>query len=82
MPRDATHGDWTTNIAMLLAKELRRPPRAIAESLVDAFPWSRGVPFQKPEVAGAGFVNFRYDGCVSCRELPAAHSAKRGDGVR
>ncbi len=59
VPRDASHGDWTTNLAMVLAKDAKRPPRQIAEALARAFPASGG-PFAPPEVAGAGFLNFRY----------------------
>jgi arginyl-tRNA synthetase len=59
VPREAAHGDWTTNLAMILAKEAKRPPRALAEALAAAFPDdpSRFLP---PEVAGPGFLNFRY----------------------
>ena len=31
IPRDSSHGDWTTNLALVLAKEVGRPPRAVAE---------------------------------------------------
>src|SRR5262245_54106153 len=58
IPRDASHGDWTTNLAMTLAKEARTAPRALAERLAKAFP--RGDVLQSPEVAGPGFLNFRY----------------------
>jgi len=58
VPRDPDHGDWTTNLAMTLAKPLRRPPRAIAEALAAVFPESDVVA--RPEVAGPGFLNFRY----------------------
>ncbi len=59
VPRETAHGDWTTNLAMVLAKEAKRPPRALAEALAAAFPAdpSRFLP---PEVAGPGFLNFRY----------------------
>ena len=59
IPRDPAHGDWTTNIAMLLAREARRPPRALAEAIVEAFPRDP-ARFASVEVAGPGFVNFRY----------------------
>ena len=59
VPRDATHGDWTTNVALLLARDAKRPPRAIAESLAAAFPRDPSV-FASVEVAGPGFLNFRY----------------------
>jgi len=58
VPRESSHGDWTTNLAMTLARPLRRPPRAIAEALATAFPESE--VFARPEVAGPGFLNFRY----------------------
>ena len=38
VPRDLAHGDWTTNLALTLAREVRRPPRAVAEALAAAFP--------------------------------------------
>ena len=59
VPRDATHGDWTTNLALGLAREAKRSPRAIAEALAAAFPRDPAV-FASVEVAGPGFLNFRY----------------------
>jgi arginyl-tRNA synthetase len=59
IPREAGHGDWTTNLALVLAKEVGRPPRALAEALASAFP-KDGGPIGAVEVAGPGFLNFRY----------------------
>jgi arginyl-tRNA synthetase len=59
IPRDPSHGDWTTNLALVLAKELGRPPRALAEALAKAMPLD-GSPFDRVDVAGPGFLNFRY----------------------
>ena len=59
IPRESAHGDWTTNLAMTLAKPLRQPPRQIAEAIARAFPLGSGN-FAPPEVAGPGFLNFRY----------------------
>jgi len=59
IPRDPAHGDWTTNLAMLLARELKQPPRPLAEALAAAFPRDPEV-FERVDVAGAGFVNFTY----------------------
>ncbi|MEX2295653.1 MAG: arginine--tRNA ligase [Gemmatimonadota bacterium] len=57
-PRDPTHGDLATNIALTLASRLRRPPRAIAEAIAAKIaPGSAGV--DSVEVAGPGFLNFR-----------------------
>ena len=55
-PKNKDHGDFSTNLAMLLAKPLRQNPRAIAESLIQALPTSAYVA--KIEIAGAGFINF------------------------
>lgn len=55
-PKNAQHGDFSTNLAMILAKPLRQNPRAIAEKLIQALPASEFV--EKVEIAGAGFINF------------------------
>ena len=55
-PKNKNHGDFSTNLAMLLAKPLRQNPRAIAESLIQALTTSAYV--EKVEIAGAGFINF------------------------
>jgi arginyl-tRNA synthetase len=68
VPREPAHGDWTTNLAMTLAREVKRPPRAIAESLAAAFP--RDAVIDAVEVAGPGFLNFRY-AAAFLAELPA-----------
>ncbi len=56
VPKDKQHGDFACNIAMLLAKALRMPPRAIAEAIADNI--SADGEIEKVEVAGAGFINF------------------------
>jgi len=58
-PRDPTHGDFATNLAMQLAKALKKNPREIANQLVAELPVS--VLVTKAEVAGAGFINFTLD---------------------
>lgn len=54
--RDAAHGDFATNVAMILAKKLGDNPRALAEKIVAQFPTSNIV--EKIEIAGPGFINF------------------------
>ena len=49
------HGDYACNLAMQLAKQLRRPPRDIAQALIGALPPSPAI--EKVEMAGAGFIN-------------------------
>jgi len=59
-PRETSHGDWATNLAMVLAKPLRSKPRDIAERLRDAVRLeSAGV--SKIDIAGPGFMNFWID---------------------
>ncbi|MDB5473961.1 MAG: arginine--tRNA ligase, partial [Devosia sp.] len=56
-PRDAAHGDLSTNAAMLVAKPLGRNPREIATALVEHFKADPDVT--SVEIAGPGFINFR-----------------------
>jgi len=58
-PRDPTHGDFATNLAMQLAKALKKNPRDIAGQLLAELPVSALVA--KAELAGAGFINFTLD---------------------
>src|SRR5574340_210269 len=53
--RQASHGDYACNLAMQLAKPLRKSPRDIAQALIAALPASAVV--EKVEIAGAGFIN-------------------------
>ena len=54
-PKSAEHGDFATNLALVLAKPLRQNPRAIATQLVDELPQSAFI--EKTEIAGAGFIS-------------------------
>ncbi len=58
-PKDPTHGDAATNIAMLLPKILKKNPRLIAEELVGKLE-TDPKKIRETEVAGPGFINFRY----------------------
>jgi arginyl-tRNA synthetase len=55
-PTDASHGDYTTNIAMVAAKKLGKNPRELASDLQEKLKSSE--LFEKVEVAGPGFINF------------------------
>jgi len=60
LPRSRQHGDLATNIAMLLAKQEKRPPREIAEML--AIELAKADPcITKVEIAGPGFINVFID---------------------
>jgi arginyl-tRNA synthetase len=57
-PRDPSHGDLATNVALTLARQLRRAPREIAEEIASRLDLvAAGV--EAAEVAGPGFLNFR-----------------------
>jgi len=54
--RDASHGDFASNVAMRLAKPLKKSPREIAASIVAALGDNQQIT--KVEIAGPGFINF------------------------
>lgn len=57
IPKDKSHGDYSTNIAMQLARILKRNPREIAQGLVAAIDKEAGL-IESCEIAGPGFINF------------------------
>jgi len=56
VPREESHGDISTPLAMTLAKQLKKPPRRIAEDIVHGI--GDDSMFDRIEVAGPGFINF------------------------
>ncbi|MAJ60763.1 MAG: arginine--tRNA ligase [bacterium TMED88] len=58
VPRQAEHGDFSCNIAMLLAKPLKSKPREIADDLRERLADAEGL-LEAVEIAGPGFLNFR-----------------------
>ena len=61
IPKDTANGDFTTTFALAASKLLRRPPREIAQILLDHMDLS-GTYFASAEIAGPGFLNFRLNG--------------------
>ena len=57
LPKDPGHGDYATNIAMILASQLKMNPRRIAEIIVAEI-HGREQILKKIEIAGPGFINF------------------------
>ncbi|MBI2843283.1 MAG: arginine--tRNA ligase [Armatimonadetes bacterium] len=57
VPRKKEFGDYSTNVAMVLAREIGAPPREIAQRIADRVTEHNGV-IDKVQVAGAGFINF------------------------
>lgn len=69
-PRDQTHGDMSTNAAMVLAKDAGAKPRVLAEAIAEKL---RADPLiAKVEVAGPGFINMTLDPSVWREALRAA----------
>jgi arginyl-tRNA synthetase len=67
-PRDPAHGDWATNLAMTLAKPLGKKPRDIATELVAHLDLA-AAGVASAEIAGPGFINFRFDAGAHARGL-------------
>jgi arginyl-tRNA synthetase len=57
LPREGSHGDYASNIAMVLASSQRENPRKIAQRITDTIEDPEGI-LEKVEVAGPGFINF------------------------
>jgi arginyl-tRNA synthetase len=76
--RDSSHGDFTTNIAMRMAKAAGRTPRELAQALVALILESDLIV--KVDVAGPGFVNFTLAPRAYADELRAIIAAGAGYG--
>ena len=58
IPKKREFGDYSSNIAMLLTKPLKKKPREIAEQISENLSTSHADLFKKVEIAGPGFLNF------------------------
>ncbi|MDX8344032.1 arginine--tRNA ligase [Rossellomorea sp. YZS02] len=56
-PKEKSHGDYSTNMAMQLARVAKKAPRMIADDIVANFDQSK-ASIEKMEIAGPGFINF------------------------
>ncbi|MCC6076353.1 arginine--tRNA ligase [Pseudomonas sp. GCM10022188] len=68
--KDKTHGDFASNIAMMLAKPAGLKPRELAEKLIAALPADAAI--NKVEIAGPGFLNFFQNSDALAQRLEAA----------
>ncbi len=75
-PAHDEHGDFATNLAMLLAKDEKKPPRFVAEKLCQHLV----SEFARVEIAGPGFINFYINNAAWCNTLSAIDSAGSGFG--
>jgi arginyl-tRNA synthetase len=78
-PKVASHGDASTNVAMMLAKPLRNNPRAIAQQIIDGLKYDESK-ISSVEIAGPGFINFRFAEDYIYSELQNILNAKENFG--
>ncbi|MDN5346999.1 MAG: arginyl-tRNA synthetase [Clostridia bacterium] len=70
VPREKARGDFATNLALVLAAQVKKPPRRIAEALLQYLELPRpGVA--EAEIAGPGFINFKLEPRFFLQALPA-----------
>ncbi|HEX7090482.1 MAG TPA: arginine--tRNA ligase [Longimicrobiales bacterium] len=78
-PRNPEHGDLATNLALILARQVGRPPREVAERILERLDLP-GAGVASAEVAGAGFINFRLQHAVLQQQLGVVLAADRAYG--
>ncbi|KSU88832.1 arginyl-tRNA synthetase [Priestia veravalensis] len=79
VPKDKAHGDYSTNMAMQLARIAKKAPRAIAEELVAQFDKSK-ASIEKIEIAGPGFINFYMNNSYLTELIPTILKAGEAYG--
>jgi len=67
-PRDPSHGDLATNVALTLANRLKKSPRDIAQALVERLELPKAV-VESVSIAGPGFLNFRFGSAEVAQEV-------------
>jgi len=80
VPRHGSHGDFSSNVAMVSASVQRMAPRKIAQALVDNLDDSHGI-IEKCEIAGPGFINFFLTPISWHPVVAAVHEKDHGFGV-
>ncbi|MED1434048.1 arginine--tRNA ligase [Bacillus mycoides] len=78
-PKDKTNGDFSTNMAMQLARVAKKAPRMIAEDLVANFDKAK-ASIEKIEIAGPGFINFYMDNSYLTDLIPTIVNAGEAYG--
>ncbi|HMF50060.1 MAG TPA: arginine--tRNA ligase [Candidatus Saccharimonadales bacterium] len=74
-PKQREFGDLTSNVAMLWAKSAKKPPRAIAETILQNIEDPDGILASK-EIAGPGFLNFTFSSKFYLDQLRALVAGK------
>lgn len=79
LPKDKAHGDYSTNLAMQLARVAKKAPRMIAEEIVASFDKGK-ASIDKIEIAGPGFINFYMNNSYLTDLIPTIISAGEAYG--
>lgn len=77
-PKNPSHGDFSCNAAMQLARPLKRNPRELAQDIIHALPASALIA--KTEIAGPGFINLHLAPAAWHGVIPAIHEAGKAYG--
>lgn len=77
--RDSQHGDFASNLALMLAKPANINPRQLAEKLIAALPQDSAIT--KVELAGPGFINFFIDPSAQYQVIQKIHDQGRAFGL-
>ncbi len=77
--RDTNHGDFATNLALILAKPAKTNPRHLAEKIISALPADSSI--FKVEIAGPGFINFFINADVQFQIIKQIHDDGRQYGL-
>ena len=78
-PKDRSHGDWSTNIAMQLAKKAGMNPRDMGQTLAEALAQADGI--SGVDVAGPGFINISLDSASAAAVVDTVLSEGRSYGA-
>jgi arginyl-tRNA synthetase len=79
LTKDPAHGDYATNLAMILASREKKNPRLLAGMLSEAIADTGGI-LERVEIAGPGFMNFSIRAEAWVRELAAVHARREHYG--
>ncbi|MFZ5816792.1 MAG: arginine--tRNA ligase [Bacillota bacterium] len=73
VPKEKAHGDFATNLAMVMTRQEKKPPRVIAETILKHLK-TQGTWIESAEIAGPGFINLRLRFGWVHQVLPAIQS--------
>jgi len=77
--KDTRHGDFASNLAMMLAKQAKTNPRQLAEKIILLLPKDSSI--SKVEIAGPGFINFFINADAQFQVIKKIHVAGKKYGL-